>query len=207
MIKSITQKELDKKLEQHRLWIKSKYKEGECLEIIKTDLSGINFSNRCLEFANFNRCNLEKSDFSNSSIRWCDFSGTNLKYAKFNSTYAEDANFTKTNLEHAILNGSSFSRSNFTGASLRDTQAHDTEFQGANFKGADIDYASFSLWRGILDVDLDDKQIAQLIYYLLQCGLYSKNTSSKVKEELKNLIDLGNQFDYEVRDLWPIEKE
>ena len=72
------------------------------------------------------------------------------------------------------------------GADLRD----------ADLRDADLDFSSFPLWCGGLDVHIDDKQATQLLYHLIRNVRYSKNTSAGMKKlcNLKSIVKKANEF-------------
>lgn len=93
MLKKITQEELDRLLELHKLWLQSDYKEGSKLIISFLDLSDLNLSNRSFVQSSIKECNLSNSDLSNS-----DFSNADLTGCDFTHTNTLNTNFTNTKL-------------------------------------------------------------------------------------------------------------
>ena len=63
----------------------------------------------------------------------------------------------RTDLRDADLSSADLSSANLSGADLR----------GANLSGADLDYAAWPLWCGSLQVALDERLQAQLLYHVL----------------------------------------
>lgn len=68
------------------------------------------------------------------------------------------------------------------------------DLSDADLRRANLDFSCLPLWCGSLSAHFDDKQIIQIIYHAVKAGLNSKNASDSVKEELKKLINLANQF-------------
>lgn len=68
--------------------------------------------------------------------------------------------------------------------------------RGADLQGADIDFASWPLWCGSLDIHIDDVQAIQLLYHVVRAVKYSKHTSDNVKSVLlsNDIINLANKF-------------
>lgn len=202
----MTQNELNLKLDQHEQWISTQGKKGKRLNFIKRELRGLNFSHRALILANFSQCDLEDCNFSQTDLRGTVFFKCDLQNTDFSYSFAKEANFSNSDLAYSILDESDFTKANFSNTVLVNVKAHYGNFNHADFNNARLDYSSFGLWCGSLQMHLDDAQIAQLAYHLLSCSLHSKNASSTVKNQLKNIINLGNQFDYKSRDLQPIKE-
>ena len=64
----------------------------------------------------------------------------------------------------------------------------------ADLRSADLDFSSFPLWCGGLNVHLDDRQLIQMAYHLAKNGLFSKNASEETKAELSKIVDFANKF-------------
>ena len=161
-----TKKELDKIIDNHKLWLKSGGREG-----CRADLSYANLRYANLSYANLSSANLSYADLSSANLRYADLSSANLSYANLSS-----ANLSYANLRYANLSSANLS--------------------SANLRYADLDYSAFPLWCGGLDVHIDDKQATQLLYHFLRNVKYSKNTSAKLKRicKLKTLVKQANKF-------------
>lgn len=96
--------------------------------------------------------------------------------------------------EKADLRGATLHGADLRGADLRFTDLYSVGLRDADLRGADLDHSCLPLWCGSLSTHFDDKQIIQFIYHVVKAGLYSKNTSEEVKQELSKLIDLANKF-------------
>ena len=76
---------LDSILDNHRLWLETKGKEGER--------------------ANFDHCDLGKADFEGLNLQKASFRGANLRFANFKDANLWGALFHGANLEDADLSG------------------------------------------------------------------------------------------------------
>ena len=65
-------------------------------------------------------------------------------------------------LRHADLHGADLRHADLHGADL-----HGADLRHADLHGADLDFAAWPLWCGSLDVKLDERQQAQLLYHAL----------------------------------------
>ena len=72
----------------------------------------------------------------------------------------------------------------------------EADLRNANLIDADLDFSSFPLWCGGLDVHIDDRQAIQLLYHLVRNVKFSKNTSAEMKKicSLKSIIKKANDF-------------
>lgn len=128
--------------------------------------------------ANLRDVNLTNMDLSDFVLCHADLRGANLSDAVLH-----DADLTKADLRGAILRG--------------------TDLRGANLKCAILDYATLPLWCGLLNVNMDDAQVIQLLYHVLNIVKYSNNVSSELKEKLltKDNLEITSRFhrasDYE----------
>ena len=98
--------------------------------------------------------------------------------------------------ERADLRSANLSYANLSYANLSDANLSDADLRSADLRSADLDYSAFPLWCGGLDVHIDDRQAAQLLYHLLRNVKHSKNTSTSMKKicKIKSLIKKANEF-------------
>jgi hypothetical protein len=80
-MKTFTKKELDKILDNHKLWLSSNEEKGE-----RADLSSANLSDANLSFANLSNANLSDADLSSA-----DLSKADLRYADLSNANLSDA--------------------------------------------------------------------------------------------------------------------
>jgi uncharacterized protein YjbI with pentapeptide repeats len=125
---TMTQQELDKILEQHKIWVDSGYKKGECA----------NFEKACLEFLNFSNTNLAHASFRKANLRNANFKNTKLWNANFIRANLEDANFEKADLFQANLAHANLEDTNFEKADLHHIDLSNLEFDDTKLEGAKI---------------------------------------------------------------------
>ena len=121
----------------------------------------------------------ERADLSNADLR-----NAALRYADLSYADLSDADLSDADLSDADLRNADLSYADLRNADLRN----------ADLRNADLDYSVLPLWCGSLSANFDDKQIIQFIYHTVRAGLYSKNVSPEIKEELKKLVPLANKF-------------
>ena len=66
----------------------------------------------------------------------------------------------------------------------------------ADLSNADLDFSAFPLWRGGLDVNIDDKIAIQLLYHFVRNVKSSPYTSKQLKSlcNMKSIIEQANKF-------------
>lgn len=177
---------LRKIIDNHKNWVKTEGGEGRIANLTEESLYGADLSGVDLRFAkmcgvNLENANLEGTNLMSADLRDSDLSGINLKGA---------------DLSGAKLSGADLSFSDLSGADLSGAELSGADLKGANLKGANLDYSAFPLWCGGVDVNIDERQAIQLLYYLLKNVFYSNNISPEFKELFKNekLIKKANKF-------------
>ena len=100
-------------LEQHRLWIQTNGKQGNCADLTGADLTG----------ANLWGANLMDADLTGSNLSYANLSGANLYNADLRGAILRDANledvsFINANLTGANLTGANLTITHFENASL-----------------------------------------------------------------------------------------
>jgi hypothetical protein len=113
--------ELNQVLEQHKLWIETKGKEGVCADLTGADLTGADLTGADLTGANLNGANLNGANLQGADLRAANLRGANLHGADF-----WGANLHGANLKNADLRG----------ANLKDANLKDANLWGANLTGA-----------------------------------------------------------------------
>lgn len=150
------------------------------------------------KIANFSRRNLRGADLIEADLADANLKASILAEVDLRGADLSDANLESADLEEADLRRANLSRANLRGVYLT----------GADLAGANLDYSSFPLWCGSLDVHMDDRQIIQLMYHVIRNAQYSKNVSRGVKSLLltDELIELANEF-HRVEECGRIEKK
>ena len=82
-----------------------------------------------------------------------------------------DADLTRADLTRANLTRANLTDANLTDANLTRANLTDADLTRANLTRADLDFACWPLWCGSLNVILDDRLKAQLVYHVISvCG-------------------------------------
>ena len=103
-------------LEQHKLWVETKGKQGVCV-----DLRGAILKNADLNCAELNGANLTDA---------------NLYYANLYYANLPDANLTGADLRYANLTGAELNGAELNGAELNGADLRGADLRGANLRGA-----------------------------------------------------------------------
>ena len=157
-MKTFAKQELDKILDNHKLWLSSGGKEGERADLSSADLRSANLSSAYLRSANLSSANLRYANLHNADLRSADLYNADLRYA--------------------------------------------------DLRSADLDFSAFPLWRGGLNVNIDDKIAIQLLYHFVHNVISSPYTSKQLKSlcKLKSIIKQANKF-HRVGDCGIIEED
>lgn len=126
MENKLTQKEINKIIENHKHWLN---KDVDGWENMKA-----NFSNQDLSYANL----------SGAYLHGADFSGANLRYAYLCGAYLRNADLSRADLSDAHLCGANLRNADLRGADLCDANLSGTDIRGADIGGADIRGANLS---------------------------------------------------------------
>ena len=178
--------ELDKILDNHKLWLKTNGEEGERADLRSADLSSADLSS----------ANLRYADLSYADLRSADLSSADLRYADLRSADLRSADLRYADLSYADLSSANLSYADLSSANLRYANLSYADLSYADLSSANLDFSAFPLWCGGLDVNIDDKQATQLLYHLVRNVQYSKNTSAEMKKlcKLKSIIKKANEF-------------
>ena len=117
-MKTYTQEELKKVIDNHQHWLKE---DCEGWVDMKADLSGANLRDANLSDANLSGANLSGANLSDANLSGANLSGANLR----------DADLSGANLSRADLSGANLSRANLSEADLIEA-----DLSGANLSGA-----------------------------------------------------------------------
>ena len=117
----MNQKELDKVLELHSLWLANKG--GE-----RADLRGVNLRG----------ANLQRADLWRADLRGVNLRGANLQRADLQEADLWRANLQEADLREANLQGASLQEANLRGASLQRADLWRADLWGANLQGASL---------------------------------------------------------------------
>ncbi len=153
----------DEALALHKLWGSTHGEEGQQIDLVDKDFSGVDWTKWTLGEAilpgcifygcNLNHMNMYAGNFGAAVFVVCEmtevnFAKSNLAYTVFrqcNLTRAElrradlhDADLREVNLTEANLRGSFLWNADFRGATLRHAQFERTALQGIRLGGADL---------------------------------------------------------------------
>ncbi|HFV9295524.1 TPA: pentapeptide repeat-containing protein [Serratia fonticola] len=115
--------ELNKILEEHKVWVTSLHQSGS-----RADLSGANLSGANLYGANLSGANLYGADLSGANLSGANLSGANLYGADLRGADLYGADLSGANLSGANLSGANLYGADLRGADLRDANLPDHTF-------------------------------------------------------------------------------
>ncbi|WWT40077.1 hypothetical protein [Staphylococcus phage PT94] len=149
-MKKITQKELDKKLKLHELWL------DDNTRGIRLDLNWVDLEEVDLEGANLQYASLRGSNLRNVNLR-----RTNLQYVDLNEAnlYFSDlafANLKAASLIEVNLKGSDLTNANLNYTDLNDADLSNTDLTDANLNYADLQGANITHIQGLKVFSIDN---------------------------------------------------
>jgi len=99
----MTKQELDKILDNHKLWLSSDGKKGERADLSSADLRYANLRSADLRYANLRYADLRSADLSSAKLRYADLRSADLRSADLSC-----ANLSYADLRYADLDFSAF---------------------------------------------------------------------------------------------------
>ena len=131
----LTQKEINKIIENHQHWLKKDVDDWESMraDFSNKDLSNANLSGANLSNANLRYADLSYADLSYANLRYADIRCANIHCANLRDANLCDANFCNANLSDANL---CFVNLNF--AKLCNANLSDADLRCANFSNSDL---------------------------------------------------------------------
>lgn len=149
-MKIITQKELDKKLKLHELWLDDN-EQGVKLDLSETYLNGVDLKGADLRYANLKRVSLRDSNLE----------GANLEHSILIYADLEDVNLTGANLKNAMLmevdlSGSILNNADLSYAGLNYANLREVDLTDANLIKTDLSGANTTHVRGLKVFSIDN---------------------------------------------------
>ena len=164
----LTQKEINKIIENHKHWLNEDVDDWESMraDFFYQDLSHANLSRADLRYVNLNNANLSGANLSGADLSGADLSCANLRYANLRYANLCGANLCGADLRGAHLRGAYLCGANLSGANLSYAN-----LSGANLSYANLNYANLSdadlRSANFSDADLSDTK--NMIYIPMAC--------------------------------------
>jgi uncharacterized protein YjbI with pentapeptide repeats len=102
-MKTFTRQELDKIIDNHKLWLSSGGEKGERANLSSANLSSANLSYADLRSANLSSANLSYANLSYADLRYADLRSANLRYADLRSADLSYANLSSADLDYSAF--------------------------------------------------------------------------------------------------------
>lgn len=161
MENKLTQKEINKIIENHKHWLnadvdgwnnmKANFSNQDLsyADLSDADLHGVDLGGANLIYANLSGTNLSHANLSGADLSGADLSDANLCYANLcfvNLNYAKlcNANLSDADLSDADINYANLSYANLNYANLSDVDFRGTDLRNANLRNANLSYANLS---------------------------------------------------------------
>ena len=130
--------DIQKVLEQHKIWVDSNGKEGERADLSDATLINLDLSGVDLRGAQLRDINLSGADLRNTNLSDADLTDANLRGAWLMGATLEHANLSETNLSNADLTDANLSSARLMGASLKCADLYGANLSGTNLIDADL---------------------------------------------------------------------
>ena len=161
MENKLTQKEINKIIENHKHWLNKDVDGWNNMkadfsnqDLSYADLSDADLSDADLSDADLRNANLNHADLSDANLYGVDLGGANLIYANLSNADLSDANLSGAVLSGAVLSGAvlrnanlSYTKlcyANLSDADLSNANLSHANLSGADLSDADINYANLS---------------------------------------------------------------
>ena len=146
MENKLTQKEINKIIENHKHWLNKDVDGWNNMkaDFFNQDLSDANLRGADLSRADFCGANLCGADLSDADLSDAVLSGTHLRNADLSDADLSDANLSGAVLRNANLSYANLSDTDLSDANLCDANLSDANLCDANLSGADIRGANLS---------------------------------------------------------------
>lgn len=130
MENKLTQKEINKIIENHKHWLN---KDVDGWDNMKAD-----FFNQDLSDANLRGADLSRADFCGANLSGADLSDADLSDAVLSGAHLRNADLSDANLSGAVLSGAVLRNANLSYAVLRNANLSDADIRGANLSNANL---------------------------------------------------------------------
>ena len=145
MENKLTQKEINKIIENHKHWLN---KDVDGWNNMKAD-----FFNQDLSDANLRGADLSRADFCGANLCGADLSDADLSDAVLSGTHLRNADLSDANLSGAVLSGAVLRNANLSYANLSYANLRYVNLRYANLSDADLRYAN------LCDTNLSDANL------------------------------------------------
>jgi len=115
-------------------WLESKNGTYSYEILRELDLSGGDYEEITMHYADLSKCDLSNANFEDASLI-----GT-----KFNDAKIDNTNFQNADLSESNFNSTAIKNSNFQGSTLMDSDLSNIKIDGCNFQGADFSESNLS---------------------------------------------------------------
>ena len=141
-LRTISQEELKEILEQHKLWLETRFCDavkGKQADLSYANLYNANLDNANLEYAHLEYANLEYANLYNANLYNANLEYAHLEYANLEYAHLDHANLDNANLEYAHLYNANLYNANLEYAHLEYANLEYAHLDNANLDNANLD--------------------------------------------------------------------
>lgn len=140
----ISELELKKSIDIHKIWSDSTGKVGVRLYLYNMDLSGLDLSDLDLIEAAMEEVNFTKTKFVNTILHGAHLVLSIFDYADLTNVKIRKANMNKTSCSNALFNNCAALRTTFYGANLKGANFTNAELISSSFDNANLEACIFN---------------------------------------------------------------
>ena len=148
----MTKNELNKVLENHKLWLNDEG--GAWANLKDTDLRGTDLRGIDLRYANLKNTDLYSANLRGADLRYAHLRYANLKGADLRDVNLKYADLKYANLRNADLYGADLKNANLRYANLYSVDLNNADLDNADLRGADLRYT------GLMNTDLNNADLS-----------------------------------------------
>jgi hypothetical protein len=139
------------------------------------------------------RADLYKADLHRADLRRADLRRADLRRADLRRANLQEADLYKANLYKANLQEADLQGANLQEADLREANLQGADLRGADLRRANLDFSCWPLWCGSLDVKLDERIKAQLLYHTISVvGVDGFNDKQIARANMFHQVENGD---------------
>ena len=125
--------------------------------------------------------NLYGADLFEADLSGADLSRADLRNADLYGANLSGANLRNANLSRANLSGADLFGADLFGADLSGADLSRADLRNADLSGANLDFSCWPLWCGSLNVKVDERIKAQLLYHVVSVIGVDKFTDEQLE--------------------------
>ena len=141
---TISNEELEDKVSQHKIWLRTSGHEGQKLELFRYDLSNKIFDKKDLSKASFQLCDFRNTKIFNCNLNKANFHGACLDTSICENSQFEECSFISSVVRQACFESCSFKKSIFMYATWDESHFKKCNLHQGDFERCNLTKTRFS---------------------------------------------------------------